>query len=430
MIQKRFDAKGLQTGDEGKGIRVEGLTKKAAAQTPEILDKYPVIVFRYNGGGNAGHTINIGGIEYKHHQVPSGVHVKGAYNLFGEACYLDPIRAMKEITGLREKGVTITAENFGIASNAHMTLAFHTEEDAKYLAREDHTSTGKGIKQTAVDKYGRVGFRFEEFLDRETFIEILESRFPDGIGLDLTGPEDFAEFYEETRDFLNPFSVLQSDVLKRRDVHTLIGEGAQGFRLDIDRGLYPGITSSSPSITPFKADTILGTVKLYESSVGHDRPFVSQMNSELENTVREKWGERGTTTGKKRDLGWFDVVAVKHAIDCTETDYLIGSCGDRLECLHEMGVKVKLVVAYKINGKTFTSWDKSFHNRKTLYEAQPIFEEFEPWHSFVDLNGELTQNASRYIERIEQLTGREFALLGTGPGEEDVIELKNILQEC
>jgi adenylosuccinate synthase len=428
MIERKIDVKGLQTGDEGKGVRVLGISRKATALTPEILESYPVIVFRYNGGGNAGHTLWIKDLEYKHHQVPCGVHVRGVYNLIGEACCLDSIKIVREVTELQEKGVKITPENFGIASNCHMTLGFHTEEDAKNLEKEEHTSTGKGIKQTAVDKYGRVGIRFEEFLDRDTFIGILTDRFPNGVGQKSQGVQDFAAAYDEARELLAPFSVLQSDVLGRSDVHTLIGEGAQGFRLDVDRGLYPGVTSSNPSRAPFRTDLVLGTVKFYESSVGHERPFVSQMNPELEAIVREKWGEKGTTTGKKRDLGWFDAVAVKHAIESTDTDYLIGSCGDRLECLYEMGEKVRIVVAYKIGEKIYESWDKSFHNRKTLYNAEPVFEEFYPWKRFVGDEGCLTENAHRFIDRIQELTGREFVLLGTGPGEEDVIELKDVLR--
>src|SRR3989338_8983011 len=108
------------------------------------------------------------------------------------------------------------------------------------------------------------------------------------------------------REFLNRFSFLQSDVVNRHGYQLFIAEGAQGYRLDVDKGLYPGVTSSNSGVVPFRMGLVLGVVKLYESSVGSDRPFVSRMDEQLETMLREKWGERGTTTGRDRKLGWFD----------------------------------------------------------------------------------------------------------------------------
>lgn len=422
---------GLQTGDEGKGKEATHLARRASEDAfeefPFETTVAPVLVFRYQGGGNAGHTVFSNGTKYKFHQVPSGIIVPRTFNLIGEGCFFNPLNGMNEIRRLQEQGVEISPNNLGIASNTHVTLAYHTDEDSKDFKKAEHTSTGNGIKQTAIDKVGRVGMRFQEFLDRDSFLKILRTRFPNGLPRKFEGFEAFADHYDEAREFLAPFSVLQTEILKREGDEFQIAEGAQGFRLDVDQGYYPGVTSSNPTRLPFKTDTTLGVVKLYESSVGHDRPFVGQIQDrELESKLREKFGEVGTTTGLPRDLGWFDAVAVRYAVESTGTDYLIGSCGDRLEHLANLDENIRIVTAYEVNGKKYDRWDPSFHNRFRLAEARPVLEEFAPWETF-QTDGKIHPNAQRYIDRIQQLTGKEFTILGTGPGEEDVITLNNPL---
>ncbi len=430
MIKKRLAVVGLQTGDEGKGVRVVYYATRAV-QKAQWRDGEPPAVWveRWQGGANAGHSARRGGVMYRLHQVPSGILIPGTYNLMGEGVYFNPREGMREIQEL-QRTLNVNPSNFGIASNAHVTLDYHVEEDRGDREKKNHTSTGRGIKPTAVDKAGRIGLRFEEFLDRDTFIQVLtERRFPKTFPTSLGSIERFVDSYQEQMEFLREFSVLQTSALKGNGNFKYgIGEGAQGFRLDQDRGLFPGTTSSNPAIVPFRTDLVLGIVKMYESSVGHDRPFVGQMKPELEGGVRDLWGERGTTTGLPRDLGWFDVVAVKHAIESCEVDYLVSTCGDRLEVMKDRGEIIKLVVAYDLDGKEHREWDKSFHNRTTLYRARPVFEEFEPWEKFVQDNGKLDPRAQAYIDRIQQLTGREFILHGTGQGVEDVIELKDAFE--
>lgn len=421
---------GEQTGDEGKGKIVAHIARKAVKYLPQRPHSRPrVVVARWAGGANAGHTNVFEKVVYKLHQVPSGIIVPQTYNLLAEGCLFDPLSGAEEIRLLKEMGVKVSSQNLGIASNAHVTLAYHIDEDGANFHKTDHTSTGNGIKPTAVDKYGRVGMRFEEFLDRDTFKEILkERRFPNGLPEKFGDFEAFATYYDEARETLQPFSILQTDILADPETDLVIWEGAQGFRLDVDRGYYPGVTSSNPSIVPAQVGKILGLVKLYESSVGKDRPFVGQIQDPvLEEKLRERWGEFGTTTGRKRDLGWFDAVAVAHAVKTTQTDYLVSTCGDRLEYLTETGEPARIFVGYKIDGRTYNEWDRSFHNRKTLYGAKPIFEEFTPWNRFTDENGRLHPNAQRYVDRIQELVDAEFIMHSTGPGEDDIIELKDPL---
>ena len=425
---------GAQTGDEGKGVRVVYYAKKAvelsmrcygASETPRVL------TMRWNGGADAGHTVEMDGSRYALHQIPSSILIRGTYNLMGEGVFLGPRGVAKEIAELRGKGVRIDTDNFGIASNAHVTLEYHIDADAPdSVAKTGHLSTGKGIKQTAVDKFGRVGIRFEEFLEREEFIGALKHRFPNGMPDKFESYEKFADSYAAERDALREFSILQSDVLNRPEIIWGFPEGAQGFQIDVDRGLYHGVTSSNPSIVPVRTKLNVGVVKMYESSIGGGRPFVGRMEERLETPLREAWGEFGTTTKKPRNIGWLDAVALKNAVRSSDIDCLVSTCGDRLEELARRGEKVRIITAYDVDGKRFEKWDKSFHKRSTLHRATPVFEELEPWDSFFDKEKqELTPNAQRFVSRVEELTGKEFIAHGYGPGVDDVHEVRDILLE-
>ncbi len=407
---------GLQNGDEGKGKAVHYLG---------TLAPQPLVVERFQGGGNAGHTMVIDGESYKLHHLPSGIIIAHAFSLLGEGMFINPRKVTREIRTLQEKGVPISQKNLGIAATAHLTLDYHVAADQESFQREQHTSTGNGIKQTAVDKYGRVGIRFIEFLDQQLMEECLKRRFPQGMPESYGNFEKFAASYDAEREFLQPFLVQQHEARRKHDYW--LGEGAQGFLLDVDAGQYPGITSSHPAQVPQVADTILGVVKLYTSSVGTgDRPFVSRMTTELESRLREPWKEFGTTTGKKRELGWFDAVAVKYAVESTGTDYLVGTCGDRLQELATENEPVRIVTGYKIGTKTYPEWDLSFHRRDVLRHAEPVCEEFKPWLHFTEADGRtLNSNAQRYIDRIQKLTGKEFIMLGTGEEHREMIMSRN-----
>jgi adenylosuccinate synthase len=420
---------GLQTGDEGKGIQVPRFARRAVELAGSIGDSNsrPVLVERYQGGANAGHTIVIGGVTYKLHQVPSGIVIPGTFNFIREGVFFNPRAAVEEIQELMERGIEVNGGNFGIASNVQITLGYHVSDDQAYFKRKEHTSTGRGIKQTSVDKQGRDGIRLEEFLDPGVMFRALKKRkFPNERVEGFGSLGEFVDSYGDEREALAPLSVLQADIVERHGTQFRIGEGAQGYKLDVDKGLYPGVTSSNSAIVPYRTDLNLGVIKLYESSVGSDRPFVGQMDADLESRVRSLWGEVGTTTGLPRDLGWVDTVALRHAVKDADIDFIVSTCGDRLDCLHEMGEKVKIVVAYEIDGVRYDAWDKSFHNREKLYGATPIFEEFEPWESFTDGGGSLTRNAQIYVDRIEELVDRRFMLHGTGPSIDDYIDVMDV----
>ncbi len=422
---------GCQYGDEGKGKIVDyiihaasGRLKFNSSVIPGSPEK-PILVRRYQGGANAGHTVeDDNGHAYKLHQVPTGIITAETYNLDGKGMFIHPRKLIKEILSLQVEGIDISRDNFGIAANAHITFDYHTQDDQTSFNLKRHTSTGSGIKQTAVDKYGRVGMRFIEFLDPQLMTEILkEKRFPKGIPKRYgTTIERLVTSYDAEREILAQFVVQEHEIMKKHGTILRVDEGANGVGIDVDDGFNPGITSSSPARAPRESKTVIGVLKLYNSSVGGDRPFVSQMPTELEAVLRNQWGERGTTTGKDRDLGYFDAVFARYAMDVVGVNAIIGTCGDRMEAFAQIGAKPKICVAYEIEGKKYDEWHPSFFRRDTLYKATPVLEEFDAWEHFTDESGSIpSKNAGRYVKRIEELLGQKFNMLGTGPKRGDII---------
>ncbi len=434
-MQQKIAFVGVQWGDEGKGKvlhhAVSCLVGGLSLGSPDLQCRAGLVaVERHNGGCNAGHTLYHNGSRIVLHYIPSGILYPQMYNLCSAGMYLNPSKLMGEIQELQQQGIAITPENCGIAANAHITLQHHVDSDQAALQQERHTSTGNGIRQTAADKYARIGMRFIEFLNKEVMADCLKRMFPDGVPLQYEGYGQYAAKYEKERRFLAPFLVQDHQVRQFKGSRYWLLEGAQGVMLDIDAGNYPGTTSSQITQFPIRPDTVVGVAKLYCSSVGvGDRPFVSQLPADLEEKVRQEWGEFGSTTGKPRSLGWFDAVAARYAAEVADVDYLAGTCGDRLETLAKLDVKPEIVIAYEIDGKKYDTWDVLFHRRDVLHKARPITEKFEPWKSFTEPDQKtLTPAAQRYIDRIEHLVGKKFCMLGTGPQRDDVIVYENIFR--
>ncbi len=437
-MRRKIASIGLQWGDEGKGKFLDYAISEAiyrASLDNRFIGTFPVAVERYQGGSNTGRTHYYQGNKIVLHQIPSGIFFPEAYNLCSSGMYLEPRELVKEIKALQQHGFTINPQNLGIAANAHITLDHHLLKDRENLDKEKHTSTGSGIKQTAVDKYGRVGVRFVEFLDRAVMAEGLKRMFPNGLPQQYEGYEHYASLYQEEREFLAPFLTQDHLARQQHGQNYWLLEGAQGVMLDIDAGNYPGITSSHVINFPTRPESVVGVVKLYCSSVGvGDRPFLSQLPAALEERLRQEWDEFGAKTGKSRCVGWFDAIAARYAAEVAEVDYLVGTCGDRLETLAKLQVKPEIVVAYEFEGKKYESWDVLFHRRDVLYKVQPITEKFEPWEKFTEPDNTeqggktLTPAAQRYVDRIEQLLGKKFCMLGTGVEEKAMIINQDIFE--
>lgn len=422
---------GGQNGDEGKGKIVEWFLHLMGEKLKHggEYDGRKILAFRWQGGPNAGHTVDVKGKVTKLHQVGSGIVNPSTYCLLGKGMFLNPQKLVSEIERLRSNGLEVTPDNLGISSQAHMILEYNRIEDLVNFNPAEHTSTGNGIRQTARDKADRVGIRFIEFLDEKLTMEILRTkRFPSGFPEQFGTLEDFVASYKKERDFLAPFAVQEHEVFGNPSFNYWVGEGAQGMLLDIDDGQYPGITSSNPGLPPHRPDIIVGVYKMYVSSVGiGDRPFISEMEKGLSSKLVPEWNEYGTTTGKERHVGWFDAVAGRYAAECAHMDYIVGTCLDRLESVARLGKKLKICVAYEIDGKRHDRWDISFDRRDTLPKAVPVYEETEPWDQTVEKDGKtLTPNAGRYVKRIEELLGKEMVIVGTGPEQDEIVVRKDI----
>jgi adenylosuccinate synthase len=417
---------GCQNGDEGKGKIVEYISSLMEEKT-ETSQKQ-ILTYRWQGGPNAGHTVVKDNIKFKLHQLPSGLIRNTTYNLLGKGMLINPRKLLEEIHTLTSQGIQVTKENLGISSKAHMILDYHVNADQKHFNLAEHTSTGNGIKQAARDKANRIGIRFIEFLDKDLMINILNTQvFPQG--MQDINIEEFANSYEKERETLKHFLALESEVFNNQKFKYWLGEGAQGFLLDLDDGQYPGITSTCPCQPTHRPNKLVGIFKSYVSSVGiGDRPFVAEMNKELQPSLVKEWGEFGTTTGKPRHIGWFDTLAGKHAIETSHIDHIGITCLDRLEALSKINQKPKIVIGYEIDGITYDKWDVSFNKRDTLKKAKPIIQEFDSWEKTTEEdNKTLTPNAQKYLEFIENKLGKKFSFIGIGPSHEQIIIREDIL---
>ncbi len=440
-MKKNIAIIGAQFGDEGKGKVVDYTVDAMRC----YIDSLPfsstgyskstgrILNYRWQGGKNAGHIVVKEGIIYPLHQIPSGILTEYVTAFLGKGMYVHSRALVDEIDGLRKKGVRIGPHNFGISSQAHMTLDYHTLEDQGCFNLAEHSSTGSGIKQTARDKANRVGIRFVEFLDSKLMLQILEEKVLPELKLRHNVDEDYFKklvtSYQREREELAPFLKQENQVFSSSEFIFGLGEGAQGIGLDMDSGFYPGITSSNPSQPTHKPNEIIGVLKSYLSSVGmKDRPFITEMPTDLQKLLVDEWFEKGTTTGRTRHIGCFDALYARYAIEAAQMDTLALTCLDRLETLGRMGQKIKVAVAYEVNGKTYDEWDVSFDRRDTLWNAKPVYLEFDSWTKTRDSKGGLTDEAARYVENLEKLIGKEISLIGVGRSTNDMIVRKNILE--
>ena len=412
----------------------------------KILDPFKEILeMRYQGGPNAGHTITNGLVEIASHQVPSGIIHGRVHGLSGSGVFIDPVKYVKEIMNIVSLGIPVSPHNLSISSKAHLILNTHTIDDKANYDLENWTSTGSGIMQCETDKSARRGIRIVDALDKNHLREVMKYNFEQKYGsinkklFDRT----FNIAYHSVQ-VLKEFIKLEEDIINDPKYQFLVEEGAQGVMLDETKGQYRGTTGSEPYNPPYRPDTTIGVLKLYQSSVGTgNRPFVGKMdfNEDIVDKIRVKWGEFGTTTGKPREIGWFDLVAAKYAIATTQIDEIVGTCLDKLEVLHEMNLPLKVVVGYKIGNKVYDKWDiefdiqlrldsktKTYPNGSKRLGVKPVYKEFATWDKTLDEHGNLTPNAKAYVQFLEENLEKEFAQLGVGPDSKDIIEKKKLVQ--
>ena len=407
---------GAQWGDEGKGKITDYLAKTAE------------VVVRYQGGNNAGHTVEVDSEQYKLHLIPSGILYSDKQCIIGNGVVIDPEAFLKEIDGLEARG--ITTKNLKVSDRAHVIFPYHKKIDELSEIRrgsDDIGTTKKGIGPAYMDKTERIGIRVCDLMHTEVFkvklkqnVEAKNDYLKRIYGFEGYSYDDMLEKYlayaERLRPYVDDTSVLVYNAIKENK--KVLFEGAQGTLLDIDLGTYPYVTSSHPisggvcigaGIGPSMIQKAVGVVKAYTTRVGKG-PFPTELMDELGETLRQKGNEFGTTTGRPRRCGWFDAVIVRFAVRVSGLTSLAITKLDTLSGIE----KIKLCVGYKVNGKLIRDFPASLED---LALCQPVYEEFDGWD---DISGiteykKLPVAVMRYLERIEELSGAKVSLISVGP---------------
>ncbi|MEK6983004.1 MAG: adenylosuccinate synthase [Nanoarchaeota archaeon] len=395
---------GMEWGDEGKGKIVDFLAEKAN------------VIARYNGGNNAGHTIEVENKKIVLHLIPSGVMHKNKLNVVGNGLVIDPKVLISEIQNLEKNNIKITPESLVISENAHIILPHHIGEDKKAGAAIG--TTARGIGPAYADKAARIGLKVYEFVDDAIF----KKRF---------GNEGFYQEYKKYAESLKPYvndaSMLMNFALLKNQ--RIIFEGAQGTLLDIDHGTYPFVTSSNAiaggactglGISPKRIQSILGVCKAYKTRVGLG-PFPTEITGAVGDKIQKTGKEFGATTGRQRRVGWFDALVGKYAVMINGIDSIALTKLDVLTTID----KLRVCVAYKHKGSLLQNFTT---NIKILQNCQPIYEEFDGWWddiTKVRTYDKLPNNAKKYLRRIEELLKVPISIISVGPKREQTIVAKN-----
>lgn len=412
---------GLQWGDEGKGKIVDVLAKN-----------YPVIC-RFQGGPNAGHSLQFSDKSFVLHSVPAGVFRKNTVNIIGNGVVLDPIIFQEECQAIAKMGVDPT-KNIIIAKRAHLILPTHRIMDAASEASLGKTKIGstlKGIGPTYMDKTGRNGLRVGEVLSKDfkkkfNTLKQKHIAYLKQFNFEYDVNKNEKEWFKAI-DYLKKFKIVDSEyelngLLKTKKA---LAEGAQGTMLDVDFGAYPFVTSSSTicagactglGVAPSKIGKVFGVFKAYCTRVGSG-PFPTELNDKVGEEIRQKGHEFGATTGRPRRTGWLDLPALKFAIMVDGATDLIMMKADVLDTFDT----IKVAVGYKVNGKKTDRYPYEVDAK-----IEPVYKEFKGWKK--DLTKckaakELPAAFKRYIAFIEKELGVKIAYVSVGPDRSQTIKL-------
>lgn len=408
---------GLQWGDEGKGKIVDVLTSQ-----------YDIIA-RFQGGPNAGHTLEFDGIKHVLRTVPSGIFHGNAINIIGNGVVMDPVVFQKELEGLAKFNLDIKSKLL-LSRKAHLILPTHRLLDAASEASKGKAKIGstlKGIGPTYMDKTGRNGLRIGdiELADFETRYRALADKHESMIAFydvdlqyDLKEMED--EFFEAI-EVLKTLTFIDSEVYLNealKNGKTILAEGAQGSLLDIDFGTYPFVTSSNTTaagactglgIAPNKVQDVYGIFKAYTTRVGSG-PFPTELFDENGATMAKVGNEFGSVTGRARRCGWLDLVALKYAVQINGVTQLYMMKGDVLSGFDTLEV----CTAYEYNGTKIDHLPFSIEPEN----VKPIFETLEGWQTDLtnirDFN-ELPEAFKKYVLFIENYLEVPIRVVSVGP---------------
>jgi adenylosuccinate synthase len=406
---------GLQWGDEGKGKIVDVLAPR-----------YDVVA-RFQGGPNAGHTLEFNGIKHVLHQIPSGIFRDGTKNIIGNGVVLDPVIFKKEIESLSKFNLNIRSNLF-ISKKATLIIPSHRLLDQAFETAKGENKIGstlKGIGPSYQDKIGRQGLRVGDILSTsfadkfnrlaESHLEILKN-YP----VTFAWKELCDQFFEAV-GFLRQFNLVESEYMINNELKagsSILAEGAQGSLLDIDFGSYPFVTSSNTiaagactglGIAPRHIGEVYGIFKAYSTRVGSG-PFPTELLNEEGERMRKEGNEYGSTTGRPRRCGWIDLPALKYSIMINGVTRLFMMKADVLSIFPT----IKICVQYRLNDGSVTDMlPYELVNEKIV----PIYEEVKGWS--VPLNStagdSLPAALEGYIQFLEKELRVPITLVSTGP---------------
>ena len=421
---------GLQWGDEGKGKMVDVLTPK-----------YDVVA-RFQGGPNAGHTLEFNGQKYVLRSIPSGIFQGGKTNLIGNGVVLDPVLFRKEVEELSASGHNVQ-EHLLISKKAHLILPTHrlldqANEAAKGKAKIG--TTGKGIGPTYTDKISRNGLRVGDILEgfeakyrqaRDRHIEMINGLNASavakgGTAVSMEGLEALEKEWMEAIEFLRGFQLVDSEHFVNKALNadkSILCEGAQGSLLDIDFGSYPFVTSSNTvcagactglGIAPSKVGEVYGIFKAYCTRVGAG-PFPTELFDETGAKIRAIGHEYGAVTGRERRCGWIDLVALRYTIMLNGVTQLLMMKSDVLDTFPV----IKACTAYRVNGVETRDFPFSIDEK-----VEPVYEEFAGWQT--DLThctkeAELPEAFINYVNFLERELQTPIRIISVGPDREATI---------
>ena len=421
---------GLQWGDEGKGKMVDVLTPK-----------YDVVA-RFQGGPNAGHTLEFNGQKYVLRSIPSGIFQGGKTNLIGNGVVLDPVLFRKEVDELSASGHNVQ-EHLLISKKAHLILPTHrlldqANEAAKGKAKIG--TTGKGIGPTYTDKISRNGLRVGDILEgfeakyqqaRDRHVEMINGLnvsavAKGGTAVSMEGLETLEKEWMEAIAFLRGFQLVDSEHFVNKALNadkSILCEGAQGSLLDIDFGSYPFVTSSNTvsagactglGIAPSKVGEVYGIFKAYCTRVGAG-PFPTELFDETGAKIRSIGHEYGAVTGRERRCGWIDLVALRYTIMLNGVTQLLMMKSDVLDTFPV----IKACTAYRVNGVETRDFPFSIDEN-----VEPVYEEFPGWQT--DLThctkeAELPEAFINYVNFLERELQTPIRIISVGPDREATI---------
>jgi adenylosuccinate synthase len=421
---------GTQWGDEGKG--------KA---TDLLADRVGYVV-RYQGGNNAGHTIMVGDpavgrqTVLKLHLVPSGIMYPHVTPVIGDGVVVDPGVLLDELDELVARGLDVT--RLKISGNAHLIMPYHRELDRvteRYLGRQKLGTTKRGIGPTYADKAARVGLRVQDLYDMKIFRQKLDivlkeknavlSRVYNRLPMKAADIEtEYAVYAERLHPYIADTVTLLHEALERGE--TVLLEGAQGTLLDLDHGTYPFVTSSNPvaggaltgaGIGPCHVERVIGITKAYVTRVGSG-PFPTELDGDVAERLVAAGHEYGTTTGRRRRVGWFDAVLIRYA---ARVNGLTEQFLTKLDVLGEFDT-LRICRAYRYQDEEYEHFPP---HQSIFHHAEPIYDDHPGWKtdiSSVRDYAALPRDGQAYVDRLEELSGVPIRWVSVGPARSQTLE--------